>query len=67
MRKEASMTKYSEAFINKHRDFNVNHDWWDSTYDDFRQICEILGVDPNTRRDPDVRFSGFWSQGDGAS
>jgi hypothetical protein len=71
------MTKYSEAFINEHRDFNVNHEWWDSTYDDFERICEILGIELgtypvklmncNTRHDPDVRFSGFCSQGDGAS
>jgi hypothetical protein len=71
------MTKYSQAFIDEHRDFNVHHDWWDSTYEDFERICEILGIDldthpvklmnGNTRHDPDVRFSGFWSQGDGAS
>ena len=58
------MTKYSEAFINKHRDFNVNHDWWDSTYYDFERICEILGIELN-KGEPS--FDGFWSQGDGAS
>jgi hypothetical protein len=64
MRKEASMTKYSEAFINEHRDFNVNHDWWDSIYDDFARICEILGIELD-KGEPS--FSGFCSQGDGAS
>jgi hypothetical protein len=58
------MTKYSEAFINEHRDFNVNHDWWDSTYYDFQRICEILGIELD-KGEPS--FSGFWSQGDGAS
>jgi hypothetical protein len=56
--------KYSEDFIDKHRDINVDHDWWDSTYDDFKQICEILGIELDGR---EPSFSGFWSQGDGAS
>ena len=55
---------YSQAFIDQHRDFNVNYDWWDSTYDNFNHICEILGIDLD-KNEPS--FSGFWSQGDGAS
>lgn len=55
---------YSQAFIDQHREFNVGHDWWDSTYDDFHRICEILGIDLD-KHEPS--FSGFWSQGDGAS
>ena len=55
---------YSQAFIDKHRDFNVGHDWWDSTYDNFNHICEILGIDLDK---DEPSFSGFWSQGDGAS
>lgn len=55
---------YSQAFIDKHRDFNVGHDWWDSIYDDFKYICEILGIELY-KNEPS--FSGFWSQGDGAS
>jgi hypothetical protein len=55
---------YSQAFIDKHREFNVGHDWWDSTYDNFNHICEILGIDLD-KNEPS--FSGFWSQGDGAS
>ena len=55
---------YSQAFIDAHRDFNVSHDWWDSVYDDFNRICEILGIGLD-RNEPS--FSGFWSQGDGAS
>lgn len=71
------MTNYSQDFIDEHRDINVNHDWWDSTYDDFARICAMLGIElatypvklmnGKTRNDPDVSFSGFWSQGDGAS
>ena len=57
--------KYSQDFIDKHRHINVNyHDWWDSVYEDFYEICKILGVELD-KREP--CFSGFWSQGDGAS
>ena len=55
---------YSQDFIDNHREFNVSHDWWDSVYDDFYRICEILGIDLG-KSEPS--FSGFWSQGDGAS
>ena len=42
----------------------LDYDWWDAVYDDFTTILEKLGysVDPK-----DISFSGFWSQGDGAS
>lgn len=56
--------KYSQAFIDEHRDINVHHRWQDSVYKDFYRICEILGVDLD-KGEPS--FSGFWSQGDGAS
>lgn len=55
---------YSQDSIDKHRDFNVDHEWWDDVYDDFYRICEILGIDLG-KNEPS--FSGFWSQGDGAS
>jgi len=54
----------------------MDYGWWDSVYDDFQQICEILGVTlattpvrlmgGGTRQKPCIWFSGFWSQGDGA-
>ena len=54
----------------------IDHDWWDSVYDDFERICPILGVTlattpvrlmgGGTRQKPCIWFSGFWSQGDGA-
>ena len=50
--------------IDKHRHINVEHDWWDSVYDDFRQICEIIGIALNK---DEPKSTGFWSQGDGAS
>jgi len=57
-------------------DCGLSYDWWDSTYEDFCQICEILGIDLNTkpvklmngstRQEPQIYFSGFCRQGDGA-
>jgi hypothetical protein len=51
--------------------------WWDSIYEDFIRICTILGIDlttrtvklmsGKTREEPHIYFSGFCSQGDGAS
>ncbi len=55
---------YSESFINAHRDINVHHEWWDCVYEDFYQICHILGIELD-KGEPSC--SGFWSQGDGAS
>lgn len=81
---EVSIYKYNELPEKtqaKVRDsWRINgpgYDWWDSIYDDFGRICEILGVElktrpvrlmsGKTRDEPCVYFSGFWSQGDGAS
>ncbi len=54
----------------------IDHDWWDSVYEDFERICPILGVTlattpvrlmgGGTRQKPCIWFSGFGSQGDGA-
>ena len=54
----------------------TDDEWWDCTYDDFQAICEIIGIELATtpiklmgggvRHKPDISFSGFWSQGDGA-
>lgn len=52
-----------QALIEQYRDFNVEHiDWWDGVYDDF--ICDMAAKGIHVY---DMRFSGFWSQGDGAS
>jgi hypothetical protein len=61
------------------REGGLDYDWWDSTYDDFLQICAILGVTiktrsyqvsgkngPITRSSPCIEFTGFCQQGDGA-
>lgn len=49
-----------EKVIEKHRDINVNFDWWDFIYENFKEYNdEYFGIDK-------IYFSGFWSQGDGA-
>lgn len=40
----------------------MEYEWWNSVYEDFKAIAGILGFDVH-----DMQFSGFWSQGDGAS
>jgi hypothetical protein len=43
-------------------------DWYDCIYDDFSHICTCLGIDVHDAcKEPDISFSGFYSQGDGAS
>ena len=60
------MTKIPDHVLEKYRHINVeDHDWWQWTVDDFcaeMQEKHGLYVEPKH-----VQFSGFWSQGDGAS
>lgn len=51
-----------EHILERHRDINVDHDWWEFTVEHFQEELESLGF-----ADTDFRFSGFSSQGDGAS
>ena len=48
--------------IEKHRDTNVFYGWWTFTFEQFPEEHDCLGLDIS-----DIQFSGFWSQGDGAS
>jgi len=51
-------------------------DWWDCVYEDATTIAELMGIDlktrvaklmgGGTRMEPQIYFSGFASQGDGA-
>ena len=60
-----------------YRELGPHDDWWDAVYEDFERVCEILGIrlktravrlmGGGTRQIPCVWFSGFCSQGDGAS
>lgn len=48
--------------MERYRDINVDHDWWDCTYDYWKSRLARMGVEVD-----EINFSGFWSQGDGAS
>jgi len=60
-----------------YRELGPHDDWWDAVNEDFERVCEILGIrlktravrlmGGGTRQKPCVWFSGFCSQGDGAS
>ena len=74
---EALSEEMKDRLLNEWRDHNVSHDWWDSVIEQFVESALDQGVriDINPRKsrsggtyeEPDVHFSGFWSQGDGAS
>ena len=40
----------------------LDYDWWDCVYGDAKTIAGKMGIDIDN-----IYFSGFWSQGDGAS
>lgn len=55
----------------------LDYDWWDCTYEDVVRVAAVLGItisertfktmSGKTRGEPNIQFSGFGSQGDGAS
>jgi hypothetical protein len=52
-----------DKVLDEHRDINTEHQgWWDMVYEDWTEKLEDLGY-----RNIDICFSGFHSQGDGAS
>lgn len=52
-----------EKAINNHRDWNIEgSEWWDCVFDDAKEIASLMGIEIDK-----IYFSGFWSQGDGAS
>ncbi len=67
--KEAARAWYRESCL--------DYEWYDFVYEDFQTICGIFGVTlatspvrlfgGGTRDKPHLYWSGFWSQGDGAS
>ena len=54
--------KLQEKAIESNRDINVYHDWHENVIEGFHQDLAEMGVE-----DVDVQYSGFYSQGDGAS
>ena len=60
-----------------YRDQGLHDEWYDFVYEDFETICQIIGVTlattpvrlygGGTRDKPQIYWSGFSNQGDGAS
>lgn len=48
--------------VENHRDFNIFDNWYEYTIEMWKEKLESIGFE-----DADIRFSGFCSQGDGAS
>lgn len=54
-------TKQERALIDRYRDWNVDHNWWEGVYEQVKEELKEIGFEPGA-----MYFSGFWSQGDGA-
>jgi len=59
-----AFTEHQKKLIEAHREHATDYHWWNETYDDFIAVARAFGI--RTERDM-ISFSGFWSQGDGAS
>lgn len=53
--------KAQQKAIKELYDINVDHKWYDSTFDQLKSELSERGFD-----NAEIHFSGFWSQGDGA-
>lgn len=51
-----------KELLDKYRDVNVDHDWWEFLWEEEKEDLAKIGFDAR-----DFGFSGFCSQGDGAS
>lgn len=57
---ETAQAKAIESFY----DINVDFDWWDFIYDDFKQLCKTICIEVDLKK---TYFNGFYSQGSGSS
>jgi len=48
--------------IEENHDWNIDYEWYSLSIDEWKNRLEKMGFE-----DANIRFSGFWSQGDGAS
>ena len=51
------------ALLEKYRECNIHHEWWDCVYEMFIEDMEQIGIEVSANK---IWFSGFWCQGDGA-
>jgi len=50
--------------LTTYQDLNVGFDWWDDEFEDFVELCACMGI--AVIKDA-IKFSGFYSQGDGSA
>ncbi len=50
--------------LDEYRYINVEHEWWDYIFEDFKAICATIGIQADTGK---MYFRGFYSQGDGSA
>jgi len=61
---KAANDSVAEKILEKYRDINTDHEWYTFSVEDFCESIKKIGFDVDS---DDVQFTGFWSQGDGAS
>jgi len=59
---KAENSELLEVILQNLSDINTDMDWYDFIFDDLKEELEKIGL-----TDVEINFSGFWSQGDGAS
>jgi len=59
-------SQFPKAFDKAREKYNdtVDVEWWDDCYEDLLNIAPLMGFSIERKN---IQFSGFWSQGDGAS
>ena len=50
--------------LDEYRYINVEHEWWDYIFEDFKTICATIGIIADTDK---MYFRGFHSRGDGSA
>lgn len=61
---EELSTEIQQKVIEQHRYVNTDFNWYEYTFKDFIEICEIIGISLEPKN---IYFSGFSSQGDGST
>jgi hypothetical protein len=55
--------KAKDKALTEFADINFYDDWYASIIDDFKSVCETIGITVDTKK---TYFRGFYSQGDGS-
>lgn len=50
--------------ISQFSDINVDYDWWESTYENLKELCKTIGIEVDLKK---TYFSGFSHQGSGSA